>query len=206
MKFIILFRHFPTTDDVDNIYTSHNAKVSFAPLQMKLIENAQSQLFQFLDKNNIRQAFCSDNYRGIETAEMILKKIRLEVELKIDHGLSNILQPEWSGLHQIDVQNTEQYKTWHIEPKKVKFSNGESLFDVENRIELLLQKIDSNGALLISHTTPMQVILCKLLKIDLNRIWAFKFDHYSFTIIANDILLRYNARSINDVNLKELRY
>lgn len=206
MKKIILFRHLPTEDDVSNNYTAHNSKVKFAPLKNELVQNAQDQLIQFISENNITQVFCSNNERGRATANIILKTFKTQLDLRIDQGLNNILQPEWSGLNQTDVEKTLQYKIWHSEPKRVIFVNGESLIDVEHRVSNILAKIDNNGALLISHTTPMQVILCKLLGIDLNRIWAFKFDHYTFSVVANDILLRYNAKAINDINFKELRY
>lgn len=206
MKKIVLFRHLPTIDDDSDIYTSNNSEVKFIPLRNDLILNGQSQLIRFLRENNIKQIFCSDNNRGIETANILFKDLPIKLNIEIDRGLNNILQPEWGGLHQNEVKKTELYKIWHSYPKEVNFLNGESLADVELRVDKLLKKIDPNGAILISHTTPMQVILCKILELDLNRIWAFKFNHYNFTVLANNILLKYNSMELNDIDFNQLRF
>lgn len=206
MKKIILFRHLPTTDDVSDVYTSNNSKVDFIPIEKQLIDNIRNQLIQFLAKNNINQVYCSDNSRGKGTAKILFDDFPFKLNIIADKRLNNILQPEWSGLHQSVVMETERYKTWHLNPEKVSFLNGETLKDVELRTENLLNDLDNNGALLISHTTPMQVILCKLLGFNLNRIWAFKFDHYSFCVTVNNILLRYNGKEINDIAFNQLRF
>ena len=82
---------------------------------------------------------------------------------------------------------------------------GECLQDVKRRIEDFLSKAGGQNTIIISHTTPMQVLLCRLLGIEVDRIWSFKFDHYRFTAIFGEILLRYNAMRVADIDFQELK-
>jgi broad specificity phosphatase PhoE len=204
MAIIVLFRHLPTIDDINRVYTRNNSTIPFAQFSGNIINKIIEESNSFVRKFNVNYIYCSDNSRGIGTAKILFERMDRLKKIIPDERLNNILQPEWANKRIDDVKKTPLYKKWHSNPKAVKFLDGESLFDVENRIKSFLEDIDYNSAFLISHTTPMQVILCKLLGIDIGKNWIFKFDHLSFTVVKGDILLRYNSKNIIDIDLEEL--
>lgn len=205
MGLVILLRHFPTIHDVNNIYTPPYLNLPFIPIVYDEIKSLQSEIAEFFSAHNLRHVYHSDNPRGANSAKLLCSSLNCEHEIIKDDALNNILQPEWGNLSQDDIKNTKLYNVWHTNPQLVKFENGESLFDVKNRIDAFWERMSTSGGLVISHTTPMQVILCKLLKADISSIWCFKFDHFRFTVFLDSVMLRYNAIQINDINFGELR-
>lgn len=202
---IALIRHLPTLDDIAGVYTAADSTVEFAPFVEEKLSRLRQEVALFITENSVKKVFCSPNSRGTGTANELLRGLEPPIDLIADARLTNILQPEWANKSQEVVSQTDIYKLWHADPKSVHFKNGESLNDVKRRIVSLLDDIGDQNALIISHTTPMQVLLCSALRIDTSHIWAFKFDHYMLTVLFNHILLRYNSQSANGLNLAELR-
>lgn len=205
MPLLVLLRHLPTVDDTNNIYSSRHAKPRFAEFQEGYVESLRHEISQFFRQHELRKIYCSANTRGVETARMIVAGFGDDYQITSDERLDNIVHPEWDGLHHEVVQATTQYRVWHSRPHEAVFLNGETLFDVAKRVDSFLDDMDSAGGLIVSHTVPMQVILCRRLGVDLSRIWAFKFDHWRMSIVLDDILLRYNSNTINDIAFSELR-
>lgn len=205
MTLFVLLRHLPTEDDVNNIYTSRHAQTPFATLAEGALSQLQDEITEFFVRHDLRHIYCSNNSRGIGTANTISAGLRCNHEIQVDSRLDNIHHPEWDGMHQDGVKLTPLYRVWHSRPTDAVFSNGESLRDVAQRVDSFLQSSAQAGGLIVSHTVPMQVLVCRLLGIDISRIWSFKFDHWKLTAVLDDILLRYNASRINDIPFTELR-
>ena len=205
MSLLLLLRHLPTEDDVNNIYTSRHAQAPFALLPKSDLSQLQDEITEFFVRHKLRYLYCSDNSRGTGTANIISAGLRCNHEVLVDSRLNNIQHPEWDGMPQDTVKLTPLYHLWHSSPADTVFSDGESLHDVARRVDSFLQTYAQTGGLIVSHTVPMQVLVCRLLGVPLSRIWSFKFDHWRLTVVLDDILLRYNASRINDIAFTELR-
>lgn len=139
MRLLILLRHLPTIHDINDIYTPSDLNVSFAPTVYDEIGQLQTKIEDFFLTHNLKYIYCSDNPRGINSAKALCRGLNCEYELIKDCSLNNILQPEWDNLHQNEVKNTQLYQLWHNNPQKVRFKDGESLSDVERRVDYSAQ-------------------------------------------------------------------
>jgi broad specificity phosphatase PhoE len=202
---IVMFRHLPTVHDANGIYTDWDHDPPLLPLAASTIEPVREEIQEFIRKFCVKCVYASDNPRGENTLRTLFPKGNPLAEIIKDGRLNNIKQPEWSGKQQSEVVQSPLYRQWHTQPTKTVFPNGESLLDVTRRVESFLSEIRNRSILVFSHTTPMQVLLCKVLSIEYDHIWSFKFDHFAFTMVYRNILLRYNSTKITDVNLSELK-
>lgn len=201
---IILFRHLPTIDDVKDIYTAIDANPKFANLNQLKILNAIEQIQSFLSVNKQSKILVSDNPRGRETFKYLAERGISDSAATFDRRLNNIQQPEWSGMSQEIVSKLPLYREWHDNPASIRFKQGESLSDVESRVLSVLNE-NEGDLFIISHTTPMQVILCIALGLNCSSIWSFKFDHYSFSVIYQGVLVRLNAEKFDDFEPRSIR-
>lgn len=204
MKIIALFRHLPTDDDINGVFTSVNSTVPLAPIRLQTLRKIRKEMINFIDDFQVSRIYCSNNPRGLETARNIFPAIHSKYEILHDSRLNNLSQPEWAKKRVSQVKKTSLYKKWRTNPKSIKFQNGESLSDVKNRVESLLQEIGDQPTILISHTITMQVILCCLLNVDVSKIWNWRFEHLRFTVIKDNTLLRYNSDDISNIDINAI--
>lgn len=204
MQLIAMLRHLPTTDDVSDLYTANSANPPLTDIPAEKLRSLQNEISSFISAFKIESIYLSDNPRGVGSAEALFRN-KAPARLHFDARLNNILQPEWAGLTQDAVKPTRLYKIWHTKPISVAFEDGETLSDVGNRIGSFMRSLAGQSSVIISHTTPMQVLACTILNLPIDRIWTFKFDHLSFTVVAQDLLLRLNSDRISDIRLSELR-
>jgi broad specificity phosphatase PhoE len=82
----------------------------------------------------------------------------------------------------------------------VHFPGGETLLNVDSRIASFLHGLDRT-AIVITHTVPLQVIICRCLGLPLECIWCFQPSHLSFSVLKNRRLLAFNATALQDLPL-----
>jgi len=205
VSMIAIFRHLPTVHDANDIYTDWRLDPPLANIEEGILMHIREEIQEFIRRFAVKHIYIPNNPRGENTLRKLFPDKSVLPDVFTDERLNNIKQPEWSGKKQSEIMQSSLYKDWHTQPTKVTFPKGESLFDVARRVESFLSEVQSRPILVFSHTTPMQVLLCKLLSIEYDHIWSFKFDHFAFTLVYRDILLRYNSARIADVNLNELK-
>jgi broad specificity phosphatase PhoE len=176
-----------------------------APIEETTLLQVREELQTFIHRFSVEHAYFSDNPRGDKSSRILFPRQDGSPTIHKDARLNNIKQPEWSGRTHSAIVESALYKKWHTEPATVSFAGGESLADVVGRIESFLAETQGRSIFVCSHTTPMQVLLCKLLAIGYDKIWSFKFDHLAFTLIYENILLRYNSSRVANVDLTELK-
>lgn len=97
-----------------------------------------------------------------------------------DHGL-------WEGLTHGEVAQryAAQMQARWADPWHSRAHGGESLADLWARIERawrdLVRDHDGGRLLIVTHATPIQVLLCALLGLPLERYWQFRIDLGSIT-------------------------
>jgi len=201
---LVLFRHLPTTDDVADIYTAPSGAPELSKPNASKIRRIVGELNKFASKYHKCTYYASDNPRGWQTIAHLRAAGLSAEDVIYTKELNNIHQPGWSNLTQNAVAQTDLYRAWHNDPTSVTFPGGESLVDVQRRVDALIGNAVS-PAVLFSHTTPMQVILCRVLGLDISRIWSFKFDHYGFTYIFKNVLVRLNSSTLSDFREESIR-
>lgn len=115
-------------------------------------------------------------------------------ETRRDVRLTNIRHPDWDGRRQADLSGSALYRQWHTIPSTVHFRGGESLADVAARVDDVLGAFPPQcDRLIVSHSTPLQVMLCRLLHLSLDSVWAFYFEPYAVTAVYSGALVKFNA-------------
>jgi broad specificity phosphatase PhoE len=204
-RMIVLVRHLPTEHDLNHVYTDWRDDPPLAPIEETSLRRVREELATFISRFSVEQIWVSDNPRGEKTVKMLFSQNVSPCVIRKDARLNNIRQPEWAGRSQTEISQSGLYRDWHLKPTMTTFADGESLRDVTLRIESFLTDIRAERMIILSHTTPMQVLLCHLLGIAYDRIWSFKFDHLAFTLIYSSILLRYNNPTLCDISLEDLK-
>ncbi len=97
-----------------------------------------------------------------------------------DHGV-------WEGLTHGEVTQryAAQMEARWADPWRSRAHGGESLADLWARVERawcdLLRDHDGGRLLIVTHATPIQLLLCALLGLSLDRYWQFRIDLGSIT-------------------------
>jgi len=202
MQTIAMLRHLPTVDDVGDVYTPASANPPLAEIASDVVDGLRAEIQAVLGANPETTLWSSDNPRGRTTVEVLVGGA---ADVHLDARLNNILQPEWAGQHQSKVKRTDRYKLWHTRPEAVQFEHGESLADVKARVSDFLNDLGERSAIIFSHTTPMQVLACQLMRLPVGHIWSLKFDHLRWSLFVPGILLRLNADSVSDLSVADLK-
>ncbi|MBM4386371.1 MAG: histidine phosphatase family protein [Deltaproteobacteria bacterium] len=122
--------------------------------------------------------------RAAETSKIIaqgrgLEAIRDDALIEMDFG-------EYEGKRSDDFAGTEFQKKWFETPAALKWPGGESLSEVQKRIQGFFDRIEnthSGDICVVSHAFAIIAYLCGLAGIDLNRFRVVKIDHASITVI-----------------------
>lgn len=125
----------------------------------------------------------------------------------MDAGLNNIAQGNVGGTLQSDFAKYPLYWKWHHAPDRTYFPGGESLADVQSRVSQAVGLLDQENALnvIVSHTTPMQVLMTILLDLPVANVWRFYFAHFSLTVTYGETLLANNVKRLQQDWISLLR-
>ncbi len=118
--------------------------------------------------------------RAQQTATPIAEALGLvaqpcEALVDVDYG-------EWTGLSPAEARerDPERYRLWWTSPQELQFPQGESLLQVQARLqtllEHLLQEYAGRTVVLVGHMVVNRVLLCTLLGLDLGFFWRLGQD------------------------------
>jgi broad specificity phosphatase PhoE len=130
--------------------------------------------------NNISAIYTSPLKRSIETARPMAEFFNLEI-VPID-GLIDINYGDWQGLTMDDVRKRykAQYNQWIKTPNLVRFPNGETLDEVQERsfyaFKEIVKKNPGKTIIVLPHRVINKVLLCALLGLGNSHFWDIKQD------------------------------
>ncbi len=156
-------------------------------------------LAQYLDSIKIEAVYSSPLRRALQTAEVIARQNKLEVN--IAPGLIDFDYGQWQGLSNRNVQ--DKYKelcaVWTSHPERVKMPGGESLDDVRKRAVVVVDEViarHKGTTVLVSHRVVNKVLICALLGLDNSHFWNIRQDTGAISIFAYErnrfILTKHN--------------
>jgi phosphoserine phosphatase len=112
----------------------------------------------------------------------------LGLALEPEQGLLDIDYGQFQGLSQSEAATacSERYKLWLSKPSHVRFPGGESLGDVQARLQSMLDRIPgthpNQTVVLAAHQIVNKVLACTLLGIDLDQVWRLRQDTASINV------------------------
>jgi broad specificity phosphatase PhoE len=196
---VVLIRHVLTVDDRDDRYSDQESEISIVPVVPEIIDRLRAEVAGFISRHGVERIYCSDTRRGLVTAELVAGT---HVATAQHSSLRNIHRPSWYGLREEELAQKypTEYRRWYSDPLSVRFPGGETLSDVGSRIGSFLHSLD-HTAIIITHTVPLQVIICRCLGLPLGLIWRFQPAHLKFSVLKRGRLLAFNTTSLDDLTL-----
>ena len=103
-------------------------------------------------------------------------------------GLLDIDYGQFQGMSQREAAAAypERYQLWLSRPSQVRFPDGESLSDVQVRLQSILDQITeahpNQTVVLAGHQIVNKVLTCTLLGIDLDQVWRLRQDTASINV------------------------
>lgn len=179
---LYLVRHGETLWNKEFRYQGHS--------DVALTEEGREQarlLAKKLIKEEFQAFYASDLSRARETAEIIAKPHKLEVQVLPE--LRETKFGAWEGLTypQLQEQYAEVLNKWIADPLNTTLPEGESLRDLINRvsdgIQKLIHKHKGEKILVAAHGGVNRVILALALAMDVAEYWRIRQDNTALNII-----------------------
>jgi phosphoserine phosphatase len=127
----------------------------------------------------ILRAVASPLLRARQTAELALGE-RAAV-LTLDPRLVEISHGEWEGrlASEIQAEQPDLRRAWRETPHQVQLPGGESFQDVTDRAWPAFREACQGAGpedivILVTHDGVNRALLCRILGLDLSRVWAFR--------------------------------
>jgi phosphoserine phosphatase len=163
------------------------------PLTDTGLAQAQALATRFsADKQDhlIAALYASPLLRAQETLAPLATELGLPIQTH--HGLLDINYGRFQGLTHGEAAELypELYRLWCTTPSRVRFPDGESLRDVQARVQALLGEVagrhPGSGVVLVGHEIVNKVVVCTLLGLALDQIWRIRQDPAGFDLFRLD--------------------
>ncbi len=179
MSEIMLVRHGETAWKVEEIFRGR--------IDVELSETGLRQaelLAGYLRDSKIEAVYSSPLKRAQRTAQTIGDSHGLEVI--VTPRLLDLDFSEWQGLSVRGVREKypELYEEWLSNPHKLRIPAGESLDEVRERAELVIDEVIASRrsvVVLVSHRVVNKVLICALLGLDNSHFWNIRQDTCGIT-------------------------
>ena len=158
----------------DERYVGGYSNIGLTYEGIKQVENST----KYIKKLNINKIVCSDVFRAKQTANII--NIEVNKEIIIDSNLRELNKGKLNGMHKelARVLYPSYFEKLSIYDR---YPNGESMYDLYERIKVLLSTIDKyDEYLLVTHRGVINMFYYILndIKLDMNK-ERFNVEHAS---------------------------
>jgi broad specificity phosphatase PhoE len=181
MTTLTLIRHCESIANSQGIYQGQSYDT---PLSARGQKQAQV-LSQILASEPINLIYASPLKRTFQTAQIIAKSLKKKVTT--DRRLLEINHGDWEGkkAEAIKKKYSQLFKLWKSQPTQAPMPNGETIFQVQNRVKNFLKFVQSkhNYLLIVSHDATLRTLLALILNLSLDSIWDFRLDSGGLTQI-----------------------
>ena len=182
MTKLYLLRHGETTSNYEKRYQGQGDS-HLTPLGRKQSE----RLAEVLKDEPFSAVYSSDLNRSFETARMVAKFHKLEVQ-KVPE-LKERNYGVWEGLtfQEIESRYSEIYKSWLANPAKTIIPEAETLEELQKRgiraVSQIMEKHPNETIAVVAHGGLNRMILMYYLGMDLNNFWSIKQFNCAVNII-----------------------
>ncbi|NWJ44674.1 MAG: histidine phosphatase family protein [Chloroflexi bacterium] len=211
MPKLILVRHGQTDYNAQRRYQGHTD----IPLNEMGLRQARA-LQKRLSHLKLTAAFCSDLSRARTTAQIGLEGHSPKLEAEILPGLREASGGRAEGLNynQMLEQFPEETKLWQSDRYNYSPPGGENLKTVLERVSQAIDYItnkhpgEDEVVLVVAHGGVIGTLLCHYMGMDLNRIWQWRVDSCSLSIVhlydnASILSLFNDTSHIDSMDLSE---
>lgn len=180
---LYLVRHGETDSNLQRRYQGQ----SDIPLNQTGIQQAR-KIAQRLSKEEIHAIYSSDLTRARETAEQIAQPHNLKVTSDI--RWRELSFGNWEGLSypEIQAKAPDELVLWQTDPAQYAPPHGETINQLATRVLSAFDELHALHAeqtvLVVSHSGPLQVLLCHALGLGFQHYWQFFIARTGLSIIS----------------------
>lgn len=179
---LILLRHGETRANRNNIlsgWTDYDLTLK-GKLECKKVEKEISTNFK-----NIKKIYSSTLNRAVLTAQYINKNLNRKIIKKDVLKEMNFGIFEGKNKTQITNDHSEEWNKWKTDYVNYRIPDGESVYDLKNRINPFLDEVVFNNEdiIIVSHKAVIQVMITILLDIELSKMWNFDLKNSRYVEI-----------------------
>jgi len=182
---LLLVRHGDTElNSAERYWGQTDVKLNAAGLRQA------ERLRDRLAEEKIDAIYSSNLKRALVTAEIIASRYQLAVitcaELReIDFG-----HLEGLTFNEINQLYPEVAELRMKRSPKLKYPGGDSFIEFGKRVSKFLSRLEQHTAeetiLIVAHSGVLRVLICRLLDMDLGRLWQFPLDLASLSILETN--------------------
>ena len=176
---IYLLRHGHSTANAKSVLAGRDFKVSLSSTGKKQALAVQAEL----SGKVFAKIYSSPLPRCIQTLEPLATSLNKEIEI-LD-GVIEMEYGDWSGKKLAVLSRTKLWKSIQTRPSLVRFPNGESFLEMQNRALEAVRKIALPGQtiLLSSHGDVIKAIVAGFVGLNLDNFQSLTIDPASISII-----------------------
>ncbi len=142
------------------------------------------ELARWLDRQTFDAVVSSDLTRARATAAILVP----DTEVQTLPELRELHFGQWEGrtLAEVRAEDREHWTLWMRNPFEHAPPGGETLLQLADRIDRVLEAIhafEGDRVLLVTHQTPIQMILCRLLDLNPRNYWKLVVGTGSLTVV-----------------------
>ena len=182
MSRILLVRHGET-----KLNSTHRFQ---GQIDVELGEDGLRQIEKIRDRlatHSIAAVYSSDLQRALVTAETIASRHELEVITCPELREINFGECEGLTFEEICQLYPEMSELWSDWNSQMRFPGGESVDELSTRVSKCLNRLEKHTPeqtiLIVSHSTPLRLILCSLMEIELEHWRQLRLDTASLSIL-----------------------
>ena len=151
-----------------------------------------TQAAERLASEKIDFIYSSDLKRARQTAKIIASKHNMVESIQESPLLREMNFGDFEGMHfsQMDRKYRLIFSadpSWRSSGPNVRVPNGESIADLGTRIDEFIKTVEQHEleetVLIVAHGGPLQVLICQLLGIGLERWWQIRLSGASVSIL-----------------------
>jgi probable phosphoglycerate mutase len=176
---IYLLRHGHSTANAKSVLAGRDFKVSLSSTGKKQALAVQAEL----SSKVFAKIYSSPLPRCIQTLEPLATSLNKEIEI-LD-GVIEMEYGDWSGKKLALLSRTKLWKSIQTRPSLVRFPNGESFLEMQNRALEAVRSIALPGQtiLLSSHGDVIKAIVAGFVGLNLDNFQSLAIDPASISII-----------------------
>ncbi len=181
MRTILLIRHGETD------WNRSGQIMGEQPIPLNATGQRQaSDLAAVLRDYPLASLYTSPVLRAVQTTKIVAASRPIAVQE--DGRLREIGVGDWAGRFWHELDHEPARLTWYTPPQEARFPNGETLGEVQQRAVLAVQDALTHrpvGTLaFVSHGDVLRALVAHFLKLPLETMRAFRFDHAAVTALT----------------------
>lgn len=199
MKTLYLVRHGETNSNLEKKF---QGRIN-TPLNETGLAGAQGLVERFAPIT-VESIYCSTLQRTRQTATPLAAARSLPIWEEA--ALQEISFGKWEGMpfEEISQQWPKEYDLLYTAPSKLDLGGEENFQQAQERgweavKKILAQQSEDSSAVAVSHGGLIRLILCALLKINIDEMWKFSLNNVSITSIFESPRIGLGIKYINNI-------